>query len=308
MMKRTLMLWIAAALAVAAPAAAGGSVVVDRVVAVVNDDIITMSDLQRELAKGSEIRDERQLLENMIDRKLQMAAAKRHGLDVTERELNEAIADIMKRNNLDKDRFEEALAREGLTLEQYRVELREQMTLSRLFNKYIRASVAVDEAEARAYYDRNGAQFSLPEEIRVRHLVIGLPAQADASRVAAAREKAEALMARIKKGEDFIGLIREHSESPTASRDGDLGFLRRGQAIPEIDEAAKDLRPGEYAGPLRTDAGLQIIRLEEVRTPKQPYSAVKDDITRMLYEQKVESNYRAWLQSLRGDSHIENRL
>ena len=299
---------LTAVLAAGAPGAASGSVVVDRVVAVVNNEIITMSDLQRELAKGSVVKDERLLLEEMIDRKLQMAAAKQDGMDVSERELDEAIADIRKRNNMDPAQLEQALAQEGLTLTQYRSDLREQITLSRLFNKYIRTGIALDEAEVRAYYDQNQTQFQMPEEIRVRHLVVAVPAGASPDRVAAARAKAEGLLARLRSGEDLVKLIRESSDGPTAKLDGDLGFLQRGQAIPEIEEAARDLKPGELAGPVRTGDGFQIIRLEEVRTPVRPYEQVKDDISKQLYEQKMENTYRTWLQSLRSESHIENRL
>jgi peptidyl-prolyl cis-trans isomerase SurA len=305
---KILALGMAAVLAAGVCGAASGSVVVDRVVAVVNDEIITMSDLQREQLKRGAGQDERVVLEDMIDRKLQMVAAKRNGLDATEREVNEAVADIMKRNNLDKAQFEAALAREGLTFEQYRVELREQMALSRLASKYVRTGVAVEEAEVRTYYDRNPAQFSLPQELRVRHLVVKVPAGATPEQVAGAQARAGALMARLQAGEDFVRLIREAGEGPTAAQDGDLGFLQLGQAIPEIDEAAKRLKPGEYAGPLRTEDGFQIIRLEEVRTPVRPFEKVKEEITRLLFEQKMENTYRTFLQSLRSESHIENRL
>lgn len=290
------------------PGTASGTVVVDRVVAVVNNDIITMSDLQRELARSKDITDEKLLLEEMIDRKLQMAAAKRDGMDVTDQELGEAVQSIMKRNNLDETQFAQALAKEGLTPEQYRTDLREQMTLSRIFNKHVRSGVAIDEAEIRAYYEKNPAQFSLPEEIRVRHLVVQLDGKASPDKIAAAQKKADDLMARLRNGEDFIRLIRESSDGPTAAQEGDLGFLQRGHAIPEIEEASRSLKPGEYAGPLRTGDGFQIIRLEEVRTPMRSYEKVKDEITKTLYEQKMENTYRAWLQTLRSDSHIENRL
>jgi peptidyl-prolyl cis-trans isomerase SurA len=282
--------------------------VVDRVVAVVNDDIITMSDLQRELQRHTDITDQRLVLEGMIDRKLQMIAAKRNGIDVTERELTDGIGDIMKRNNMAIGQFELALAKEGLTLDQYRVELREQMTLSRLFNKYVRSGIAVDDAEARAFYDKNAKQYSLPEEVKVRHLVVTVPEKASYAKVTAAQEQAAALMERIRKGEDFVRLIREHSGSPTAKQDGDLGFLQRGQAIPELEEAAKDLKPGEYAGPVRCDDGFHIIRVEDIRTPVQPFEKVKEEITRTLFEQKMENTYRSFLQTLRSGSHIENRL
>lgn len=288
--------------------AAGGSVVVDRVVAVVNDEIITLSDLERELLKQNETKDQKLLLEEMIDRKLQMIAAKKNGLDVTDRELNEAIADIMKRNNLDKAQFEAALAREGMTIEQYRNDLREQMTLSRLFNKYVRSGLAVDEAEVRSYYEKNLKLYTLPEEMKIRHLLVKLPEKAAPARVAAAHDQAQALVDRLRKGEDFVALIRQYSESPTAAQDGDLGFVQRGQAIPEIENAAKNLKVGEYAGPIKCSDGFHIIRVEEIRTPVMPYEKVKDEIARTLYEQKAENTYRSWLQTLRSDSHIENRL
>jgi peptidyl-prolyl cis-trans isomerase SurA len=289
---------------------ASGSVVVDRVVAVVNGEIITMSDLQREesLKKADVKQDERLLLEDMIDRKLQMAAAKRAGMDVTDKELADAIADIMKRNSLDSKQFEGALAKEGLTLEQYKNELREQMTLSRMFNKYVRSGIAVNEAEVRAYYERNIKSYALPEEIRVRQIFFRLPENATPAETAAIKEKATAALARAKKGEDFIRLVKELSESENANQGGDLGFMQRGQAIPEIEEAARSLKPGDIAGPLQCAGGFHIIRLEEIRTPVKPFDKVKDEITKMLYEQKMENTYRTWLQTLRSDSNIENRL
>jgi peptidyl-prolyl cis-trans isomerase SurA len=291
------------------PITANGSVVVDRVVAVVNNEIITLSDLQREeTQKKVEAKDQRLLLEDMIDRRLQMAAAKAAGMDVTDKELTEALADIMKRNSLDSKQFEAALAKEGLTLEQYKTELREQMTLSRMFNKSVRSGVAVDEAEVRAYYERNIKNYSLPEEIRVRQIFFRVPEKAKPSETALIREKATAAAARAKKGENFVTLVKELSEGETAALGGDLGFLQRDQAIPEIEEAARTLKPGEIAGPLQCAGGFHIIKLEEIRTPVKPLEKVKDEITKMLYELKMENTYRTWLQTLRGDSNIDNRL
>jgi peptidyl-prolyl cis-trans isomerase SurA len=244
----------------------------------------------------------------MIDRKLQMAAAKRVGMDVTDKELADALGDIMKRNTMDSKQFEAALAKEGLTLEQYRSELREQLTLSRLFNKYVRAGVAIDEAEARQFYQNNLKTYSLPDEIRVRQIFLQLPENATKSQDAEIREKALAVYERAKKGEDFIRLVHEVSQGVTAKQDGDLGFMQREHVLPEIGEAVRSLKPGELAGPLKCAGGYNVIRLEEVRTPVQPFEKVKDEIMKTLYDQKVENTYRTWLQTLRSDSHIENRL
>jgi len=289
---------------------ATASVVVDRVVAVVNNEIITLSDLQREAAlkKIAGKPDERILLEDMIDRKLQMAAAKRAGMDVTDKELADAIADILKRNSFDEKQFEAALAKDGLTLEQYKVELREQMTLSRMFNKYIRAGIAVDEAEVRSYYDRNLKSYTLPEEIRLRQIFFPIPDNATSRENADVKEQAEQIFARARQGENFSRLVREFSQGATASQDGDLGFTQRESLLPEMEAAAQHLKPGDVSPPFTCAGGYNIVKLEEVRMPVRPYEKVKDEIMSMLYQQKVENTYRSWLQSLRSDSNIENRL
>ncbi len=288
---------------------ANGSVVVDRVIAVVNDDIITMSDLQREAAKNhGDKRNDGLLLEDMINRKLELAAAKRASMDTTDKELDEAVADIMKRNSLDRAQFEAALAKDGLTLEQYRAELKEQMTISRVFNKFVRSGLTVEETEIRAFYDRNIKNYSLPEEIRVRQILFKIPDKAPTGQIDAVRDKAKTVYERAKRGEDFVRLVREFSESETAEQDGDLGFMQREHTLPEIEQAARTMKPGEIAGPLQCASGFHIIRLEEVRTPVKPYELVKDEIANAIYQQKVENTYRAWLQTLRSESHVENRL
>jgi peptidyl-prolyl cis-trans isomerase SurA len=286
-----------------------GAVIVDRVLAVVNNEIITLSDLQREeaLRKDQTKIDERQLLADMIDRKLQLDAAKRAGMDVTDKELADAITDIMKRNSMDTKRFEEALAKEGLTLDQYRTELREQMTLSRMVGKFVRAGIAVDEAEVRAYYERNLKSYTLPEEVRLRQIYFPLPDNATPNQIADMKAQAQKVFERAKKGDDFLRLVREHSEGNT-SPDGDLGFMERENLQPEIEEAARGLKPGEIAGPILCNGGFHIIRLEDVRTPVKPFEKVKDQIMNTLYQQKMENTYRTWLQSLRSDANIENHL
>jgi len=311
-MRNTIVMFIAAGCILflgAVQGTAGASVVVDRVVAIVNDDIITLSDLQREeaLKKSDAKLDERLLLEDMIDRKLQMAAAKRTGMDVTDKELADAVSDIMKRNSFDANQFEAALKKEGLTLEQYKTELREQMTLSRMFSKYVRTGIAVDEAEARAYYERNHGVFSLPEEIRMRQILFPLSQHATEAQSAQIKAQAQAVFERARNGEDFLKLVREYSTG-ASSQDGDLGFLQRRHVMPEIEEATRNLKPGEFAGPVLCAGEYHIIKIEEMRTPVKPFEKVKDEIMSTLYQEKMENTYRSWLQTLRSDSHIENRL
>lgn len=285
-----------------------GPAIVDRVVAVVNNDIITMSDLHHEAAKrtGSET-DERLVLEDLIDKKLELAEAREEGLEPLDQEVAAAIADIRKRNNLDEAGFQAALARDGLTEAEYRSELRDQIMLSRIFNKQVRAGLTIEENELRAYYDRNQKLFSLPEEIRVRQIFLNIPATADPAAIAALRERAREALERARQGEDFVKLAREFS-SDGGEQGGDLGFMRRDHLLPEIEQAARPLQPGQIAGPIESASGFRIIRLEEVRNPSIPFEKVKEEIRNNLYQQKLEYAYRTWLQSLRNNAHIENKL
>ena len=166
----------------------------------------------------------------------------------------------------------------------------------------------MDEAEVRAYYERNRSLYVLPEEVRLRQIYFSLPDKATAAQTAAVKAQAEAVYERVRKGEDFLRLVREQANRESASGDGDLGFMQHQDMLAEIEQAARPLKTGETAAPFLCAGGFRIIRVEEIRTPVKPYEKVKDEIMNTLYQQKTENTYRSWLQTLRGDSHIENRL
>lgn len=313
-MKQNLIALLTLPLLLLAHALAGtadGSVVIDRVVAVVNEEIITMSDLEREVREARQkdaAVNNSMMLEELINRKLQLSAAKRAGLDATDKEVAGAVEDIKRKNSWNAKQFEAALAGEGLTLEQYRGELKENIAISRVRDKYVRAGLSLEEAEVRRYYELNSGNYALPQEIRVRQIFIRVPENAPAADIKAIEEKANLAAARARSGENFVALVKELSEGPSARLEGDLGYIRRDHALPEIDKATRTLQPGGIAGPLRTNSGFHIIRLEDVRTPVKPLDQVRDEISNSLYMQKMENNYRVWLQTLRSESHVENRL
>ena len=243
----------------------------------------------------------------MIDRKLQMAAAKREGMDVTDKELAEAIADIMKRNGVDDKQFEAALAKEGMTLEQYKSELREQMTLSRTFNKFVRSGLAVDEAEV-ARILRPQPQELCPArgDPGAPDLLPRCPRRRSSGQDRGGQGKGRGRAAAGKKGEDFIRLVKELSEGENAALGGDLGFMQRDQLISEIEEATRTLKPGEIAGPIPVGGGFHIIRLEEVRTPGQAVRKSEGRDHQDAVRAEDGNTYRTWLQTLRSEANIEN--
>jgi len=147
----------------------------------------------------------------------------------------------------------------------------------------------------------------MPEEVRLRQIYFPLPDNATPDQIADTKSQALAECERAKKGEDFLQLVREHSQG-AESPDGDLGFMERQNMQPEIEEAARELKAGEIAGPILCGGGFHIIRMEETRVQVKPFEKVKEEIMNTLYQQKMDNSYRTWLQSLRSDANIENRL
>ncbi len=170
-----------------------------------------------------------------------------------------------------------------------------------LIRRQIIGKTEINDAEARKYYQENKAQFSQPERIKARHILIAVEDPASADSKKAAREKAEKILARVRAGEDFAELAKKYSDDPgSREKGGDLGFFSRGQMIEPFEKAAFSLKVGEIAGLVESPFGYHIIKLEE-RQPAQttPYEKVKEQVREKALEAKRESVLEAYLQQLR---------
>jgi peptidyl-prolyl cis-trans isomerase D len=145
-------------------------------------------------------------------------------------------------------------------------------------------AVEVTDEEVREYYEENAEQFTRPEQRRARHILIKAGSSASEEELTEARQQAEQLMSRIRSGADFSELARQHSEDEGSAADGgDLGWFPRGRMVPEFDEAVFGMEPGELAGPVRTNYGFHVIRLEEIREAgTQPLEEVREQIRSQL--------------------------
>ncbi len=170
-----------------------------------------------------------------------------------------------------------------------------------LIRRQIIGKTEINDAEARKYYQENKAQFSQPERIKARHILIAVEDPASADSKKAAREKAEKILARVRAGEDFAELAKKYSDDPgSREKGGDLGFFSRGQMIEPFEKAAFSLKVGEISGLVESPFGYHIIKLEE-RQPAQttPYEKVKEQVREKALEAKRESVLEAYLQQLR---------
>jgi peptidyl-prolyl cis-trans isomerase SurA len=299
--------WVLAALVVLVSAdGSTAAVMLDRVVAVVNNEAITWSELYRamefELSRQMKAvpdeqkreifkENEEQFLESMIDLRLQLQEAKRLGITVSDDEVENAIKGIKSKYSMDDETFAASLKTEGFTLQEYRERLREQIVMGRLVDREVRSKMLITEDDIKSH--SAGVKGGL---YRIRQMFFKVPEGVEDGREALSR-KVSMVMEKLASGEDFSALAAEYSEDPSAKAGGDVGFIKKSQLSGELLEALDKMSPGDVSEPIWTDRGVQIIKLEEVK-------GIRDIVTEELFD----SQYKAWLKGLRGRSFIDVRL
>lgn len=261
-------------LALAAFAAPARDVVlVDRVVAVVNKDVITLTELHEQTAAAmAELRRqgiaaperavlERQVLERLVLDKAQQQLAEATGLRVDELQLDRAVQRVAQNNNMPLAEFRRALERDGVDFERFRAELRQRLLLSRLREREVDDRVQVSEAEIDAFLAENKANPSEAVEYDVAHILMRVPEQASPGQVAQARARAERVREEARAGADFARLAASHSDAGDALQGGALGWRAPGR-LPELfAEALRDMQPGTVSELLRSPAGFHVVKL-----------------------------------------------
>lgn len=279
----------------------------DRIVAVVNSDLIMLSDVKRELEperqriarqhRGEELAQrlrtaEYMALTKMIERRLQLQEAKARGVDVSDQEVKQAV-EQMKRQGEKLDESDPLNVRN----------VRDQLTLLKVVDREVRSGVMVGESEMKRYYQEHRDRFALPEEYTLSQILIQLRSPDD---TADALAKARRIMSELKRGETFEDLALQYSDGPNASRGGRLGLVRQGELLPAIERAIAPLVPGGISDIIETSEGFHIIRVEE-KKPKQfrPYEEVKFEIQGLVFQQKSEDVFQSWLVDLKNKAYIE---
>lgn len=305
---------LAAALCLAVPSE---RVLVDKIAAVVNDDVITLSDVEAaaEPYLASADSEERRkmlykdILRQLVDERLlsqQIAEAK---IDVTEDEVERAVKDILRQNKITREQLEEAIRARGMSMGQYLQDLESQLIRLKLVDMKVRSRVVIPEADIKAEFEARTRGQQKNEMLTIRHLFFRWGEEANDEERARVLARARAARARIEAGEDFATVAKEVSEGPTASQGGSLGELDRKGLLPELDQALRGLEPGAMTPPVETGNGVHVVLLE-ARRLKAPvsYTEMRDRIYQELYQQRVEEQMKIWLEELRAASAIDIRL
>jgi peptidyl-prolyl cis-trans isomerase SurA len=299
---------------------AAGPVPLDRIVATVNDEVITWSELMNVIIidgrqilggltgeeKENKIKEaERPVLNNLIEMKLQLQEARRMNLDVNASEIDGAVEEIKTKYSLTEETLMNSLKAEGLTPEDYRARLSDQILLQKVINYAVRNNIVVSDKEIEQYYNDNIGLFDAEGKIRISQIFFALPR--DSAQKEAVEAKAREISQRISSGEDFAKLAREFSEDPSRAFGGDLGYISRGSALKEIDDAAAALKKGEVSSPFWSLAGLHIIKLED-RIEGGGIDKARDKIKEILLQKSFEGRYREWKAGLKEKAFIEIKL
>jgi peptidyl-prolyl cis-trans isomerase SurA len=295
--------------------------VINTIAAIVNDEIVTLSDVNHDaqpvireaekkaaLDNSARAQIRRAALERLIEKKLVDQKIKELGIKVTDEEIRQAIDDVKRQNNMaSQDILVSALASQGLTFEQYRNQLQEQIEKLKLVSMEVRAKIQVGDSEMREYYEANRPKYSEDETFRARHIFFRTNEKAPADDIKRTMNTALMVLAEAKGGKDFAELATSYSEDPAARKDGGaLGTFKKGDMMPELERAILAMKPGEVSELVYTTSGFHIIKLEERITGKmKPFENIKAEIEEILYRKKSEDRFSQWAKDLRSKASIE---
>ncbi|MEJ5299436.1 MAG: SurA N-terminal domain-containing protein [Thermodesulforhabdaceae bacterium] len=283
---------------------------VDRIVAVVNDDIILYSDVRK---KVKEIKDkirsalpvpeselERQILDQMVEEKLIQQEMKRLKINVDDQSVERAIEKIKKDQGLTDDQFFAMIQKEGFTLEEFKKTIRKELERATLIEKVFQSKTIITDADIDQYVKKHPEE-SVP---RAKLSVIFIPKNSGIS--------GEELLKRIKSGADFYELAKKYSKGPNASEGGRVGWVNVRDLAGKLQEVVINLPPGQISPVLSSDAGDFIVKVEEktvesvALNPSDPKE--REKIRRMLMQREIETKFKDWMKNLREKAYIRVSL
>ncbi|MBX3159328.1 MAG: peptidylprolyl isomerase [Deltaproteobacteria bacterium] len=304
---------------------AGRKVVVERVVAIVNDSIILASELEARMvpmrAEAMQIADAKererrlaklqtQVLDEMVNEELIVQAGEAAKIEVEASEVQAALDEIKSQNSLDDAGLAQVLAAQGFTLANYRTELRRQLMRLRAQNQLVAPKVQVTEEDVRARYDQMQRRSEAVSAVNLSHMLFKLPEHATEQQLTEAKAKAAKAIQRVKAGEEFATVAAEVSEDTgTSTTGGQLGWFQRGSINPEWEQIVFAMEKGDLRGPVTGPQGLHVFFVNEVKKSElKSYDQMKEPLSRELRRRETEKKTQEWLEELRKKAYIDIKV
>ncbi|MFW6113247.1 MAG: SurA N-terminal domain-containing protein [Thermodesulfobacteriota bacterium] len=291
---------------------AAAAEVVERIVAVVNEEVISMSEVEQmakviqsqpgmKMPTGSGKDLQRQLLDALILQKLAKVEAKRRGITVSEKEVEKALEQFKKRNNIaDDETLSRMLSKNGLTLESFKQQLADQMTHERLISVVAGSKVVVTSEEVRRFYEQEYPKTS-GKEIHLKMINMPLPPGASETQKQELRKKAELILQEHRQGASLNALAQKHGVMIQ-----DLGFVAARDLDPELAQFLSSVKPGETA-PVETLEGFRLVQVVDRRDGGRSLSfeEAEPQIRAMLQRRKMEETFQDWIKNQKDRAHIK---
>lgn len=298
---------------------------VDRIAAVVNNNIITLSELEARIAPEMQrfaaepdVAKRREMkalamkrgLELLIGERLMEGQIQELNIEVSDSEIDASIEEVKKQNKISSEQFEGLLLQEGYSLATYRVFMRKHLAIQKLVNLKVRGKVKISDEDLKSEHVRWSHDEAQDFEVHARHLLVQVAPKAAAKDVEAARIKATMLMEEAKRpGVDFGELAKKRSEGPSAADGGDLGFFKRGVMVPEFEKAAFTLPVGGISEPIRTKFGWHVLKVEERRALEvPPLEEVKEQLREKMLRSQLEKYTEQYVKELRAGALVEEKI
>ncbi|MES2218189.1 MAG: SurA N-terminal domain-containing protein [Pseudomonadota bacterium] len=290
----------------------------DGIVAIVNDSVITQSELddsistvKKQLASSNtsaptpaDIR--KHVLDQLIDRKLALQLAEAGGLKITDDQVEKAIANIASQNKVPVKDLYEKVGETGLTAEAYRKEIREEMLIQQVQQHEVGSHLTITEQEVDDFMRSATWKAYNNREYHLEDILIALPATPSSQDVANAKKQADTVLAKIHGGMSFSALAAADSGNNQALQGGDLGWLRLPQIPPAFANELVHMKPADILGPISTPNGFHIVRLVAMRElpPQGNASQQRQQVQQLIYQRKMAEGLQAWSTKIRSEAFI----
>jgi peptidyl-prolyl cis-trans isomerase SurA len=302
---------------------AAQSEMVDRIIAIVNDDIILQSDMEaalvpirEQLKKGGyskvqqdlALADQRPfILEQLITEKLTDQQVKRFEIRIGDEELEATITRIKKMNKLNDEQFMQQFGKDGLSYEEFKSEIKDRLLRSKLVNREINSKIAITDEDIKAYYEKNSDSYGGMRKYHLRRILIRDDTNNDTTPgTASPGERIERVHERLAAGEEFSQLATIYSEDTSAASGGDIGIFEDRMLAPAIRMALMELQEGQYSQVIQTDQGFQILYLEQlIQIGGKSLEDAREEIQDKLYAEIVDQRFKDWLKKLREQAHVK---
>ena len=287
--------------------------VVDRIAAVVNDDVITLSEVYE---LGSEfiekaVQDgggnparrreaEIEVLDSLIRRRLISQEITKLGLDVTDQELDRTIDDIARRNGLERDQLRSEVEKSGMAWQEYRSELKENLRQSKFTQAVIQPRINVNEDELLDAYNRTVVNGARPQVADLGAIFLAFPPDADETAKAELRATAAKIQEEFTAGTPFADLAAKYDQGPYGPNGGKMGTYKKGELVAELDGPAFSTPVGSLTAPIETSQGIFLLTVFQLSSePPPPYEAMKEALTQQVYADRIEDETDQWYRQAR---------